>query len=213
MIPDNYLVFDTETSGFGSDDWVLQYGYYQRMEDGNAVSGEITLNVPESVSVSSEAEAVHGITRAVMQERGIDPEVGTKAIRDLLQAAMDSKMCLVAHNMQFDVRLIGQMFTKFNLPSLCIHLYDKILDTGLLYKAKKAGVRRRPGEKIWDFYTRVGSLRIKGLKWGIDVLIDEFKLGLEKRGNHDAGEDCRITGQLVEYYRKQTWVDDVLAGK
>lgn len=215
LLPSTYLVFDTETNGFVPDDklFVLQYGYLYVKDGAEAGHGATTLRMPPDEVLDEGAVNVHGLTREVLATQGVDPETATKAMHRLMESVMSEGGYFVGHNIQYDIKAVSRMFKRYKLPLIDIPGYGRMMDTGLIYKANKCDCRRYKGEDLWKYYSRVGGLRIKGLKWNLDAALEEFKLSMEKRGNHDAGEDCRLTNVLLQHMMKQAWAEKLLAGK
>jgi len=98
MDPATWVILDTETTGLGYTDEVVQIG----IVDG---AGHVLLNnrlVQPTCLISEEARSVHGISAAMVE--------GAPSFRDVmfeLQGIVKDKM-VVIYNAEFDVRMLRQ---------------------------------------------------------------------------------------------------------
>lgn len=122
-----YLFFDTETSGLprnwnapASDleNWprLVQLAWIQYDSSGNEISGKNRIIKPEGFEIPFSSTMIHGITNKRALETGIPLQ---KALNEFLQAVNTSNL-LVAHNMNFDEKVISSELirTGKNLPSI-----------------------------------------------------------------------------------------------
>ena len=103
------IVFDTETTG-GSD-----YDEICQIAAAEYVCGECTRTFNAYVSPTCEmnpwAESVHGLSMDFLSEHGLAPE---EAMCQFFAFVGDNAL-LVAHNARFDLRMVDQECTKFDL--------------------------------------------------------------------------------------------------
>lgn len=103
-LKDDALFLDTETTGLGVADQVIQIGLV-------SLEGEVVLNetLRPSVPIHAEASKVHGITMPDLAECPQWP-----AIHDRFLAAIDGRQVLI-FNAEFDVRLLTNTTQAFGL--------------------------------------------------------------------------------------------------
>jgi DNA polymerase III epsilon subunit-like protein len=109
-----FLTFDTETTGLPRDrrgriedssnwpyilqlSWILYDNETNRLFKSNDI-----IELPDSVEISKESIAVHGITRKRSRDDGIPIR---KAIVKLQKAMADANV-IIAHNLEFDKKLV-----------------------------------------------------------------------------------------------------------
>ena len=143
------LVFDTETSGLpamrglipnmGNLDYfphIMQFSFIVcNVRTGYiAHSSDSIIKIPENIKVSPKSIELHGVTREISLERGIDVMV---AIEEFLKYA---KTCsyIVAHNMEFDwnMILVEIMRTFTSNSSSNKNLYLQYIDEFYKLKSK-----------------------------------------------------------------------------
>lgn len=111
----NILVFDTETSGLpkernasihDSSNWphVLQLSYIVYSTGTNRVlkEGDYIIDVPDSVNISPESIAIHGIDRKRCKREGTKIKTVIREFKKWLNIAD----VVVAHNMEFDKKMM-----------------------------------------------------------------------------------------------------------
>jgi DNA polymerase III subunit epsilon len=101
----NFYVLDTETTGLGKGDEIVQIGIIDK-------SGEVVLDalVRPTQRLSREVIAVHGITNEMLL---------TAPTLDDLYVTLSVKLAgahLVAYNMDFDWRMMTQSLALYKLP-------------------------------------------------------------------------------------------------
>lgn len=109
------LVFDTETTGLPTErnapitnthkyPYILQLSYvlYDTVERHTLAVRDDYVRVAAHVPISASSTAIHGIDRAVSEQRGVPIEETLERFR----VHVASADILVAHNLQFDERMI-----------------------------------------------------------------------------------------------------------
>jgi DNA polymerase-3 subunit epsilon len=134
----NFYVLDTETTGTGKKDEVVQIGIVDK-------HGHIVLDtlVKPTISVPARVTRIHGITNAMLKDA---PELTDLYVT--LSIALAGAP-LIAYNMSFDWRLLSQSVARFNLP---------MLRTGARHCAMKTyaqfrGVKSKRGAYRWHKLT------------------------------------------------------------
>jgi len=109
-----YLFFDTETTGVprnykapASDlqNWprLVQVAWLLADEQGNDVASAEYIVKPDGFTIPQEAARIHGITTEMAMRDGVDIE----AVLTTLMSSIDKSSVLIAHNMQFDEKILG----------------------------------------------------------------------------------------------------------
>lgn len=114
-----YLFFDTETTGLPNNwkapvsdlsNWPrlvqLAYLFYDR--NGNKISGADYIVKPDGFIIPSDASRIHGITT----EQAIREGHPLKDVLQKFQSIIDQAEYLVAHNMNFDEKIVGAEFLR-----------------------------------------------------------------------------------------------------
>ena len=118
-----YIIFDVETTGLPKDwnapvsnvdNWprIVQAAWLECDEEGNELSRKEYLVKPKGFEIPEEATKIHGITTEQAMKDGIE-------INELLEkfsSALDKAKILVAHNINFDQKIIGAEFIRANIP-------------------------------------------------------------------------------------------------
>ena len=107
------VVFDTETTGGSSWDEICQIAAAEYV--GGTLSRTLALYIRPTCPVNPWAEAVHGLSEEFLEERGIEPE---EAMRQFFEF-VGSDALLVAHNAQFDLKMLRLECAKFDLCFDC----------------------------------------------------------------------------------------------
>lgn len=204
VLPDRYIVLDTETSGTSIEqDSILQYGYCIVAERKKVDAHAILLNRGD-IYINPGAFDAHGLTAEHCKANGFDPAEAVRLILDTLQAWRDSGGLFVGHNIwNFDACRIESDFRKFG--STFKFMGDDTIDTGMLVKASRLSVFPHSNETLEMFYRRVNGVRAKGVYWSLDrYCYETYQLGstgIDKELAHDAGVDCELTHLLLEKLR------------
>ena len=103
------VVFDTETTGCTRFDEICQIAAAEYVC--GELSRTLALYVCPTCAMNPWAEMVHGLSLDFLHEHGLAPE---DAMRRFFEFVGDNAL-LVAHNAQFDLRMVGQECRKFNL--------------------------------------------------------------------------------------------------
>ncbi len=118
-----YLFFDTETTGLpknwrapASDlnNWprLVHLAYLLYDENGNKIAGVDHIVKPEDFIIPSVASQIHGINTEMAKKVGIS----ALSVLNEFQTFIDQAECLVAHNMNFDEKVVGAEFLRNKLP-------------------------------------------------------------------------------------------------
>lgn len=140
-----YAVIDTETTGFGATDRVIEVGVVL-LDDRLVHEGEWSTLINPGRGPGP--TWVHGITSADL--------VGAPAFRDMVNDLMDviAGRTLVGHNLKFDIRMLGYELTRCGMPGLPDGLCTLKIAGGTLTVACKAA-----GVQIVDKHRALGDAR------------------------------------------------------
>jgi len=105
LVEGSFLVFDTETTGTGKKDEIVQIGILNQ-------DGEVVLNtlVKPTITIPSNVTKIHGIDNVDVEDAPTMDELYIKL--STLIAGQD----LVAYNIDFDWRMMQQSLAKYQLP-------------------------------------------------------------------------------------------------
>lgn len=119
------LVFDTETTGlpqgypsiYNTQKWpyIVQLSYilYDVGKNKILIEHNHIIKLPESVELPEESVKIHGVTREMTQQQGIDI---IEAI-DLFNICLEAADTVIAHNMSFDKQLFIVECIRNNIRS------------------------------------------------------------------------------------------------
>ena len=121
-----YLFFDTETTGLPRNwnapigdlnNWprLVQLAWVVYKDGSKIGSGDYIIR-PEGFYISEESSSIHGITNERAQREGISLIVALKEFYSLAKQAD----FLVAHNMDFDEKIIGAEFLRNNMDNILV---------------------------------------------------------------------------------------------
>lgn len=177
------IVFDTETNGLPKnwkatmadvDNWprIVQLAWAVFNEEGKQVRGQQHIIRPDGWAIPEEAAAVHGITQERAEKDGVSLDSA------LLLFIADYVDChtLVAHNIDFDYRVVGA----------------ELIRTGI-----KAG--RRIGKQVCTMQSSTDLCAIPGsygkYKWPKLTELHETLFGESFDGAHEAMVDVLACGR------------------
>ena len=110
-VPDsaNFLVWDTETSGIGSDAVVVQLAWVICSETGDVLKKYNRMwKLPPRHRISWKAYTVHKISEGRVKKEGVTAATELSNFVAVLHAMRKKKLRIVAHNAAFDMRMLQQ---------------------------------------------------------------------------------------------------------
>lgn len=118
-LPDNvrYFVADTETTGVGPDDKVVELGWVEIDEEYN-ILGEIESLIDPERFIAPEASAVHGLVNSDVESSPTIEEFFSLEDPACYGQKIDSPMVLIGHRIAFDERFMKPYFTNI-VQQLC----------------------------------------------------------------------------------------------
>lgn len=125
---DNYLFFDTETTGIPKNwkapvtdlpNWprMVQLAWLVYSPAGEKLAAYNYIIKPEGFIIPEEVVKVHGITT----ERALLEGVELQQVLNAFMADIASSAFLVAHNISFDEKIVGAEFLRKHLPNVLQH--------------------------------------------------------------------------------------------
>lgn len=226
--PDDYLVFDVETTGveFGTD-LVAQLGYVLVRDRKPADQGWVYLDWTRDPEVDQGwlRRRVEETRRHVEFKNGQPTGKVYKVAYDRMRDGMDPREALrryhklfldnraeghfvVAHNgYHFDARYVEEHLHTFLGETFRFGDYE-LFDTGMIEKGAQAAMTPWIGESVRDYSLRVAKTWLKGVYWALDSYCVP-KYGLDAKVNikaadaHDAAVDCLLTHALFEEHRRE----------
>jgi DNA polymerase III epsilon subunit-like protein len=120
-----YLFFDTETTGIPRNykapvsdlqNWprLVQIAWLLADEEANEVTCAEYIVKPDGFIIPQDAAEVHGITTEMAIKNGVD----LKIILNEVKSNIEKALVLVAHNIQFDEKILGAELFRANYPTL-----------------------------------------------------------------------------------------------
>ena len=103
------MVLDTETTGFGISDVVVQMAFAVFDADGRMLSSYNRIwSLPPRVTISRRAFKVHKISYGRVRREGLEAAEQMRAVQSVLAQLQERGLPIVAHNAVFDARLLRQ---------------------------------------------------------------------------------------------------------
>lgn len=131
MKRNNFYVLDTETTGVGKGDEIVQIGIVDK-------HGEVVMNqlVRPSISIPSGASNVHGI-----YDNDVEDAPEYKDVYITLSKMLAAEI-VIAYNMDFDWRMLQQSGYKYRLPDIRTGKRDCAMKQYAKFNGKWNGKRR-----------------------------------------------------------------------
>lgn len=169
---DNFITVDTETTGIGSDDQIIQLSIVN-------LNNEILFNeyFKPSVAISQEATNVHGIT----MEQLLDKPSFSVFSDQILKLLRDKY--IIGYSIDFDIRMI-----KNHLPSVENLGFTGLIDLIKIYAEYHGVLSSRGGYKLQKLSKALNDLSIDG------YISSNTKYNFANF--HNAVTDVRATNEL-----------------
>ena len=118
-----YLFFDTETAGLPRNrkapisnlkNWprLVQIAWMQYDPSGNLVNSKDFIIKPDGFTIPYNSTQIHGITT----EKAIKEGVLVNRVFEEFSTAIDQADYIIAHNIDFDEKIVGAEFIRKNVP-------------------------------------------------------------------------------------------------
>ncbi len=120
-----YLFFDTETTGIPLNykapvtdlqNWprLVQIAWMMTDENANEITSADYIVKPDGFTIPKDAAKIHGITTEMAIQNGVE----LKIILNEIMPNIEKAHVLVAHNIQFDEKILGAELLRANYPNL-----------------------------------------------------------------------------------------------
>ena len=120
-----YLFFDTETTGIPRNykapvsdlsNWprLVQLAWLLTDDDANEIASAEYIVKPDGFTIPKDASKIHGITTEIAMHKG----VALGSVLMALTPDLGRASALVAHNIQFDGKILGAEFLRAGYPNL-----------------------------------------------------------------------------------------------
>ncbi len=153
-----FYVLDTETTGLGAEDEIVQIGIVDR--DGVALMNQM---IKPTIAIGPGAAAVHGISDRDVFEAPSFARVYSKL------SALLAGQAVVAYNMDFDWRMLQQTAARYGLPSVRIGK----LNCAMQQYARFKGLRKSNGRNyVWHKLGNAARQEGIEIRWAHDALDD-----------------------------------------
>ena len=104
-----FVVWDTETTGLGKSDCIVQFAAAFFASDGTCLWLYDRLwQLPDGLSIGERAKEVHGITEEDVSARGWETSVELCRVAEWFRRATVANIPIVAFNSRFDERMLHQ---------------------------------------------------------------------------------------------------------
>lgn len=176
------LVFDFETTGSFFDSRLKMGDKIQAIQLGATILRWDTMDVVDTFLVnikydpkyiwSSEAEAIHGLSREYLEEHGVShEEAAIQFANFVLKWFGTEEVMLIGHNIIFDIEFLEQLLGPYDI----------------MFK---------------QAITKVDLAAVAYTLFGLHKSDDIFNLlGMPQREEHNALEDCIYTGEAIRMIR------------
>ena len=145
------LFFDTETTGIPKnykapvsdlENWprLVQLAWLLTDDEGNEVKSTEHIIRPDGFAIPIDASRVHGITTEIAIKSGVD----LKPVLESIAKDLAGASTLIAHNMQFDEKILGAEFLRSGYPN---HVEEKSRQCTMQSSTKFCGISGPYGYK------------------------------------------------------------------
>lgn len=219
LLPDDYLVFDLETSGLDSDrDVILQIGWV-KVKNRKLVDRQVvTLNWCDLISGVEREILLHRLnhTNDAMYKRGLGFSWSLDRIKregkDPITAFTSFAKNLTSSPILFGHNVWGHDYPfvdkcSLRLTGMSIGIPDtRMIDTQALVKAAQSGAAPKVGESYRTYCTRAvkaGGSKFKSSldRFCVPTLKLDSKYGVDVTKMHEADYDAYVTHLVVEEMR------------
>lgn len=180
------LVFDTETSGLGSNDRPVELGYV-RVDNGLETHAHSAL-LKSVQEIHPRASEINGITMARLNAEGRDPKGELERFFAVAKEVLKGGGVLIAHNAQFDVKMLNRLAK------------DVGLESPLALSGVFCTMKRSTNQCQLEPF-RFGSHKYPKLS----ELADTLKVAYDPAILHGAVQDCRLTARCYVEAQRQGW--------
>lgn len=197
LYPQNYCVFDFETSGLDpKNDRILQIGAL-KVINGKQEQCSWLIKYEYGFKVFAKITEITGIDDAMIDLAGMNMY---RAWNEFVEFARDLPM--IGHNIiRFDIPFLSEMQHKIKDDTQTFDINKLIkscVDTAGMFKAKKLNFDRFHDETLYEFWKRALEVRVQGFKYNVGVVCDELKISRQGVRQHRAEGDVFLTNEIYK---------------
>lgn len=222
--PDTYLCVDTEYTSNGENGKLLEFGWAAAKNNEVTSNNSVVLNWYSVAGLSKRdldydlgrlGERIPGwrFTPAHLREVGGDPQKVLVKIHKWLDAWRLKGSPFVAQNgITADERVLRHAFKQSGMVSFEFP-ENKYLDTGGLFLAEqiwaakdpaiaafRQAVLPQPSETLKDYFKRLRSLRVGGVRWNLDCILTTYNIQIpESTARHTAAYDALCLHYVMQH--------------
>lgn len=221
--PDDYLVFDIETTGLRRDeDLPVDFGWCLVRDREVCNHGNFVLDwtrYPQLVEPAWLGERLEQVREKMAQrgdewvyspgylrEKGTDPLAVLGFAHRLFYSNRRSGASFVGHNAwAFDCPILETVFLEYLGGRKDVEPFvfqgDEVYDTGGIEKGSQLGLYPFPEETLRTYFLRVHKQWAPGVKWSLSHCVAKYRLADRlpaDGGLHQAGTDVMMTHLLFE---------------
>lgn len=188
----NYILFDVETTGLPKkrqapisdyDNWpnIVQIAWILYSEDGECLSKNNYIIKPDNYEIPEDSIKVHGITNEFAKNNGQN----VNKILDIFALDTYKAEYLIAHNLEFDYKIVASLFERYNIKSN-------------ISKLKKICTMQCATD-----FCKIGDFKYNKYKW--PKLSELYYKLFDKHadGLHDALVDIEVCNQCLNELKKK----------
>lgn len=197
LYPQNYCVFDFETSGLDpKTDRILQIGAL-KVINGKQEQCSWFIKYDDNFRVPAKITKIMGIDDAMIDLCGMNM---FRVWNEFVEFSRFLPM--IGHNIiRFDIPFLSEIQNKIKDDAQTFNM-DKLIkscvDTAGMFKAKKLNFDRRHDETLYEFWGRALEVRVQGLKYNVGVVCDELNIDRSKVQQHRAEGDVYLTNEIYK---------------
>lgn len=201
--PENYLVWDLETSGLEKEAAkILEIGCFV-VKKGEVTERKSWLLHHPGIELSAQIVEITGITELMLEEQGVDPVLAIKEFVDFIYS--HPGFAHITHNgIKFDIEWLAYHAAKSLGWTVGQHkdflakMHRNAIDTAVFVKAGKLGMKRMWNETFKEFADRVMGVFAKGVKYNVGLCCEEMGIDKSKVTQHRALGDVELTHEIYK---------------
>ena len=196
--PNNYVVWDLETTGFSfTDNKIIEIG--AMIVENEEVVGTFEKLLNHGIEIPEEITKLTGISEKDLKEKGEDPR---KTFLDFFEVLKSSEMNITHNGFKFDIPFLVEslrpLLKEEELIEFRKKMYSQSLDTAVLYKARKLEKQRLWNQSFGDFAKEVMNIRAYGVKFNVGIACEELGIDKSKVTQHRAIGDVELTHEIFK---------------
>lgn len=196
--PNNYVVWDLETTGFSfTNNKIIEIG--AMIVENEEVVGTFEKLLNHGIEIPEEITKLTGISEKDLKEKGEDP---CKTFLEFFEVLKKSKMNITHNGFKFDIPFLVEslrpLLSGSDLIDFRKKMYRESLDTAVLYKAKKLEKQRFWNQPFGEFAKEVMDIRAYGVKFNVGIACEELGIDKSKVTQHRAIGDVELTHEIFK---------------